>query len=117
MKIRNNEIFQLHADFCKMLANPKRLMILALLSKRELSVGELADSMDTAMATVSQHLAALRGKNIVEARKDGQTVYYRTTDPRLIEACIAIRTILLDGMKKRGEIAKEIEVDPVGVAD
>ena len=117
MQIRNEEIFHLHADFCKMLANPKRLMILALLSKRELSVGELAGSMDTAMATVSQHLAALRGKNIVEARKDGQTVYYRATDPRLMDACIAIRTILLDGMKRRGEIAKEIEVDPVGVVD
>lgn len=117
MKIRNEEIFRLHADFCKMLANPKRLMILALLSKREMSVGELADSMGTALATVSQHLTALRAKNIVEARKDGQTVYYHTTDPRLMKACIAIRTILLDGLKKRGEIAREIEVDPVGVAD
>jgi len=100
-----------------MLANPKRLMILALLSKGEMSVGELADGMDTAMATVSQHLARLRGRNIVEARKDGQTVYYRATDPRLMDACVAIRTILLDGMKRRGEMAKEIEVDPVGVAD
>ena len=100
-----------------MLANPKRLMILALLSKGEMSVGELADGMDTAMATVSQHLARLRNKNIVVARKDGQTVYYRATDPRLMDACVAIRTILLDGMKRRGEMAKEIEVDPVGVAD
>jgi ArsR family transcriptional regulator len=117
MKIRNEEIFNLHADFCKMLANPKRLMILALLSRKEMSVGELAESMDTAMATVSQHLTALRGKHIVEARKEGQTVYYHSTDPRLIEACTAIRTILLDGMKRRGEIAKEIEVDPVGVVE
>jgi ArsR family transcriptional regulator len=117
MKIRNEEIFHLHAEFCKMLANPKRLMILALLSKQEMSVGELAESMGTAMATVSQHLTALRAKHIVEARKDGQTVYYHTTDPRLMEACISIRTILLDGLKRRGQIAKEIEFDPVGVAD
>ncbi len=90
-------------------------MILALLSKKEMSVGEIADSMDTALATVSQHLTALRSKHIVEARKEGQTVYYHTTDPRLMEACILIRSVLLDAMKTRGEIAREIEVDPVGV--
>lgn len=115
MKIRNPELFRLHADFCKMLANPKRLMILALLSKKEMSVGEIADSIDTALATVSQHLTALRNKHIVVARKEGQSVYYSVTDPRLMDACILIRSVLLDGMKRRGEIAREIEVDPVGV--
>lgn len=98
-----------------MLSSPKRLMILSLLSKKEMSVGELAESMDTALATVSQHLMVLRSKQIVRARKEGQTVYYKITDPRLTDACTLIRVILLDGMKKRGEIAKEIEFDPVGI--
>ena len=115
MKIRNIEIFQLHADFCGMLSSPKRLMILSLLSKKEMSVGELAESMEIALATVSQHLTVLRSKQIVTARKEGQTVYYKITDPRLIDACTLIRVILLDGMKKRGEIAREIEIDPLGV--
>ena len=115
MEIWNYEIFQLHADYCKMLANPKRLMILALLSRKEMSVGDIADRLDTPLPTTSQHLTALRHKHIVEARKEGQTVYYSITDPRLMEACILIRSVLLDGMKKRGEIAREIEVDPMGV--
>ena len=100
-----------------MLSSPKRLMILFLLSKKEMSVGELAESMDTALATVSQHLTPLRNKQIVTTRKEGQTVYYKITDPRLIDACALIRVILLDGMKKRGEIAKEIEIDPMGIVD
>jgi DNA-binding transcriptional ArsR family regulator len=115
MKIRNVEVFQLHADFCRILSSPKRLMILSLLSRKEMSVGELAESMDTALATVSQHLMVLRSKQIVRPRKEGQTVYYKIIDPRLIDACILIRAILLDGMKKRGEIAREIEIDPMGV--
>lgn len=49
VKTRNEEIFHLHADFCQMLANPKRLMILALLSEDEMSAGDHADSMETAM--------------------------------------------------------------------
>jgi len=115
MKIRNQELFQLHADYCKMLANPKRLMILTLLSMEEMSVGEIANSIDTALATVSQHLTVLRNRHIVVARKEGQTVYYSVTDPRLMDASILIRSVLLDGMKRRGEIARQIEVDPVGV--
>ncbi len=107
VKIRNFEIFKLHADYCRVLANPKRLMILALLAKRELSVSEIAASIDTPLPTVSQHLSLLRSKNVVETRKDGQNVYYRPSDPRLMDACELIRTVLLDGMKRRGEIATE----------
>lgn len=98
-----------------MLANPKRLMILALLSKSEMSVGEIAEAIDAALPTTSQHLRALWSKHMVRMRKEGQTVFYQVADPRLMEACIMIRTVLLDGMKRRGEIAQEIEVDPVGV--
>jgi ArsR family transcriptional regulator len=116
MKIGNPELFQLHADLCHTLANPKRLMIMALLSQQEMSVGELAEAMDCALPTVSQHLTVLRSKHAVASHKEGQTVYYRVTDRRLMEACILIRTVLLDGMRERGEIADQI--DPSGlVAD
>ena len=111
MKIRNFEIFKLHSDYCRTLGNPRRLMILALLNQRELSVGEIADGIGVPLATASQHLSLLRSKHIVEARKEGQTVYYRPTDPRLMEACRMIRTVLLDGMKARGEIAQEVDAD------
>ena len=113
MKVRNPELFQLHAEFCKNLANPKRLMIMALLSHGEMSVGELAEAIGIALPTVSQHLTLLKNKHMVVSRKDGHTVYYRGTDPRLMEACILIRTVLLDGMRKRGEIANMI--DPSGI--
>jgi len=111
MKLKDVNLYRLHAGFCRTLASAKRLMILDLLSEKEMSVGELAREMDTPLATVSQHLGILRGKNVVEARKEGQTVYYRTMDPRLKEACLLIRTILLDGMQKRGELAAEFATE------
>ena len=113
MKIRNFEIFELHSEYCRVFSNPKRLMILALLNKREMSVGEIAECIGVPLATVSQHLSVLRTKHVVEARKEGQTVFYRPTDPRLMDACTLIRTVLLDGMKKRGEIALEINADGI----
>ena len=111
MKFRDTRIFQLHADFCRMLANPKRLMIIALVSERPMSVGEIAKAIDTPLPTVSQHLRALRNRHIVASRKEGQTVIYSATDPRIIKACRLIRTALLDGMKERGELAREVAAE------
>ena len=114
MKISNHEIFQLHAEFCKVLSNPKRLMIIALLSKRAMSVGEIAKATDTALATISQHLRVLRESHIVNTKKDGQVVYYSLVDPKLMEACVMIRRVLLESMNRSGAIAREI--DPEGVS-
>jgi ArsR family transcriptional regulator len=112
MKIKNPEVFQYQAEFCKMLAHPIRLMIMTAVSQGELSVGEIAATVGAPLATVSQHLGALKSKHMVGFRKEGKTVYYKATDPRLLEACVLIRTILLEGMRKRGEIAES--VDPLG---
>jgi DNA-binding transcriptional ArsR family regulator len=112
VKFRNPEVFRYQAEFCKMLAHPIRLMIMTAVSQGELSVGEIARTVDAPLATVSQHLGALKSKHMVECRKEGKTVLYRSTDPRLLKACILIRTILLEGMRKRGEVAEA--VDPKG---
>ena len=117
MKIQNFEIFELHAQFCRVIANPKRLMILALLHHREMSVGELAESIGVPLATISQHLALLRNRNMVESRKEGQTVFYRVADDRLMEACTIIRSVLLDAMKRRGEIAQHLDLDDIVLVD
>ena len=109
MKIENPEIFRLHAEYCKTLASPKRLMILAMLAVREMSVGEMAEVIGVPLANISQHLAVLKSRHIVKVRKQGQTVYYSLTDPRITEACVLIRSVLLDNMKKRGVLAEEID--------
>ena len=114
MKITNQEIFQLHADFCKVLSNPKRLMIIALLSKRDLSVGEISRATNTALATISQHLRVLREHHIVNTKKEGHAIFYSLADPSLMAACVMIRRVLLDSMRQRGTIAREI--DPEGVS-
>jgi ArsR family transcriptional regulator len=103
------DIFELHADLCKTLSNPKRLMILALLAKKEMSVGEIAEVIAVPLSNVSQHLALLKAQSIVQTRKEGQTVYYSLADRRIIEACTLIRSVLLDKMKERGQVARKID--------
>jgi DNA-binding transcriptional ArsR family regulator len=98
-------IFELHANFCRSLSNPIRLIILATLAKGEKSVGELANASGVTLANISQHLTVLRSHDVVKSRKVGQTVYYSIVDTRLVDACNLIRAVLLDGMKRQGVIA------------
>jgi DNA-binding transcriptional ArsR family regulator len=71
------------AEFFKALANPLRIHILDSLREGERSVGELRDILEVEMPNVSQQLSVLRGKNLVLARKDGNSVYYRISDPAI----------------------------------
>lgn len=113
MRIQNPEVFSLHSELCKVLANPKRLMILSLLEMREMSVGEIVDVLHMRLANVSQHLRVLRMNNIVHTRKEGQTVHYSLTDRRIMKACKLIRSVLLDDLKRRGMIAQEIQPENI----
>jgi DNA-binding transcriptional ArsR family regulator len=64
------------AELLKVLANPKRLMIVCRLSEGEASVNELAETLDMRASTVSQHLQILRLGGFVTTRRDAQTIYY-----------------------------------------
>jgi ArsR family transcriptional regulator, virulence genes transcriptional regulator len=106
MKFNDARIFELHADFCKILSSAKRLMIIELLADGELSVSAIAQALHAQHSNVSQHLTVLRSRNVVETRKEGQTVYYRLTNARLPRVCAEIRRILLEGMARRGSKAE-----------
>ena len=71
------------AEFFKALAHPIRIRILEILVRGERSVHELQEVLELDQPTVSQHLAVLRAKNIVEARKDGTAVRYTVRDASL----------------------------------
>jgi DNA-binding transcriptional ArsR family regulator len=75
------------------LADPKRLCVLESLSVGELSVSELAGRVACQVPNMSQHLAVLRSAGLVATRREGSTVYYRLTDPRVLEAYQLLQSI------------------------
>ena len=81
------------AEFFKALAHPARIKILELLRAGELSVTELQDKLEIEASSVSQQLAVLRNKSIVETRKAGTTVYYRVRDPEVLELLDVARRV------------------------
>lgn len=69
--------------FMKILANKNRLMILCSLLNQERSVSELNQNVPLGQSALSQHLAILRQHNLVDTRRDAQSIYYSVSDPRV----------------------------------
>ncbi|PWJ83625.1 DNA-binding transcriptional ArsR family regulator [Pseudaminobacter salicylatoxidans] len=64
------------ATLLALLGNEKRLMIVSHLLEGEMSVGAIAEKVELSQSALSQHLAKLRGIELVETRRDRQTIYY-----------------------------------------
>lgn len=88
------DVFDLHAEVCQSLAHPKRLRILAALRGGELSVGQLAKRLQLPTANLSQHLALLRSRGVLRARRQGANVFYLVSNPKIIQAFDLMRAVL-----------------------
>src|ERR1019366_9659872 len=64
------------SELLKSLGNRHRLLMLCQLTEGDRSVGDLAAFLGLRDSTVSQHLSLLRRDGLVQARRDGQTIWY-----------------------------------------
>lgn len=86
--------YRVHAEICRVLTDPKRLMLIDLLRRGARSVGVLADECELSLANTSQHLAVLRHAGLVDTRRVGTTIHYRLSEPELVQACDLIGRIV-----------------------
>ncbi|MEI6251997.1 MAG: metalloregulator ArsR/SmtB family transcription factor [Mycobacteriaceae bacterium] len=87
-------LYRMKADFFKTLGHPARIRILELLSEREHAVSELVPEIGIEPANLSQQLSILRRAGLVVARRDGLSVTYALTSPRVAELLVTARAIL-----------------------
>jgi len=71
------------ADLLSVLGHRKRILILNTILHDEMSVTALSDVTELTQSALSQHLMKLRQQGLVSTRRDGQTVYYRVSSPRV----------------------------------
>lgn len=76
----------------KALSDPTRLSLLACIAKcgRGCSVGEVAECCSVDLSVVSRHLALLADAGLLEAKKDGRTMYYSL---RYADVCRQLRSL------------------------
>ena len=92
-EVRPGQLQVFKAEFFKALAHPLRIRILELLLEGERSVQELQGSLKIDQPIVSQQLAILRAKNIVEPRKQAAATRYAVRDPALGDLLSVARKI------------------------
>jgi DNA-binding transcriptional ArsR family regulator len=76
------------AEILKVLGHPIRLKIVAGLCTRECNVKHIWECLGLPQATVSQHLALLKNKGVIEGNREGVEVHYSVVSPlvrRLLE--------------------------------
>jgi ArsR family transcriptional regulator, virulence genes transcriptional regulator len=80
------------------LANERRLMILCKLVERgEASVNTLAEAVGLSLSALSQHLAKMRDEGLVDFRREGQTLWYRVSEPRIEILLGQLQQLYCDG--------------------
>ncbi|HZX44685.1 MAG TPA: metalloregulator ArsR/SmtB family transcription factor [Candidatus Nanoarchaeia archaeon] len=92
-------LYRLHAETCKVFSNSTRLEILNLLRDKEMSVTGLIEKTALSQANISQHLSIMKSKGIVLSDRRGKNIYYRLTNPKIINAFDIIKEILSERLK------------------
>ena len=102
-----DQIYAYHAEMCKVLAHPKRLELINTLRDREMSAGELGEKLGLTPANLSQHLTMMRERHILVSKKEGNVVYYRIANLRLLEAFDLLREILFDQIRQDAALIQD----------
>ena len=66
------------SDAFNAVAEPRRRDILDYLAPRERAVGDIVEALGLAQPSVSKHLMVIRDVGLVETRRDGRQIFYRT---------------------------------------
>ena len=79
------------AKLMEMLSQPVRLMCILL--DGEQSVLSLADSAGLSQPAMSHHLKKLRDADLVETKRDGQTIYYSVKGVEVAEVITVLHRL------------------------
>ena len=104
--IKNN-FYNLHADVCKTISNPNRQAILDTMRNGEMTVTELVNKTGISQANLSQHLAILRSKGVVNSRRDGNNIYYSISNIKIIQADDLISEVLQESFQSKHDTVAE----------
>ena len=101
-------LYEMQAHICKILSDPKRLLLLRALREGEKSVGELATALGLHQSNVSQHLAVMREGDIITSRRQGTSVYYSLSSSKIADACDMVREVITEQLERNQVLVSEL---------
>src|SRR5262249_58451530 len=84
---RRPEVLEMVAARFKLLPEPLRLRILQEVGKSEMTVSEIAETVQATQPNVSKHLKMLQEGGVLSRRQEKNVVYYSLSDPSSIDIC------------------------------
>lgn len=102
------ELPRLKSDLFRALAHPTRIRLLEILTGGPHSVQDLQDELGLGQPNVSQHLAALRARDLVAVRREGTLAHYTLRGPLVAELLRVAREILSDRLVENRTMLREL---------
>jgi rhodanese-related sulfurtransferase/DNA-binding transcriptional ArsR family regulator len=100
-------LYQQLARIGKAVASPQRLALLDRLANGEKPVEALADEVYLSVKNASAHLRVLREARLVEARREGQQVYYRLAEESVATFFLALRDLAERRLAEVREVSRQ----------
>jgi len=93
-------IYVYHAEMCQVFSHPKRLEVINVLRDGEMTVTELSQKLGLSLGNLSQHLSMMKERHVLLSRKEGNMVYYRIANPKLIRCFDMMREMLFEQIRQ-----------------
>ena len=106
--------YEQRAEVMKALAHPSRLMIADALADGERCVCELQEIVGSSMPTVSRHLTQMRHAGIIDARREGNQIFYRLKCACVMRVFPCIDEVLRSEAERAAGAVQVAEVTPGG---
>lgn len=100
------------AQIFQALAHPTRIAIVEALRDGEVGAGALLGQVSVEQANLSQHLTVLRARQVVNARKVGNQVYYSLRDPVLVDVLDLLKKYFYTHLNRSVAMLDEMDVRP-----
>ncbi len=99
------------ANYFRTLSEPTRLRILNTLGTGEMSVGDIAQQVDSSVANASRHLTQMAQHGLVARESRGNSAYYRISDPVVHELCDLVCGSIARRVAHTGAVFSESSAD------
>ncbi len=85
-------VFEAVAEYFSVMSEPTRLKIIHAVCQQERSVNQIVEELHATQTNVSRHLGSMYRSGVLARRKEGNQVFYRISDPAMVEICRMVVT-------------------------
>lgn len=103
-----DRVFAVVSRYFGVLSEPTRLRILHTICQDEQSVSAIVAATGATQTNVSRHLALMHSVGVVSRRREGNTVYYRVSDPEFVEICRMVCVRIASQIDEQKPLKKDL---------